>query len=316
LPANEWIELSAPSAKSALAGLPAAGAGYHALARIPVTPGGGYTLLAEWSDGKPLLVTVRGHDPREAQQPEPPVGAGAAATINAGGGKAARVAFRVDPRSRGSAAWVVFSAVEPGRRVRLLLKSPGDPDPATPVGGLFPLPVYVTGQGGTARDAGGAGGAGPFAFNQWVAVQAPAARALLPAYSGFGPLYHTAIPITLEKGGRYTLFAEWDDGMAVLLEVRGHDPGTNPPSLPSGAAAAATLNISGGHAWRINFVVDPRSRGTTAWLVFPSRQPGRTLRVMVKSPGDPDALTVAPVMGAYVGSVSRTPLYLAGERRD
>jgi hypothetical protein len=35
---------------------------------------------------------------------------------------------------------------------------------------------------------------------------------------------------------------------------------------------------------------------------------------MLKSPGDPDTLTGSPVMGAYVGSVSRSPLYLAGSR--
>ncbi len=34
------------------------------------------------------------------------------------------------------------------------------------------------------------------------------------------------------------------------------------------------------------------------------------LRVMIKSPGDPDEVTTAVVKGSYVGSIYRTPLHL------
>ncbi len=320
LPANEWIEASAPTAKSTLGGLPIVGARYHALARVPVTRGGAYTLLAEANDSRSLLVMVLGHDPREARAPRPPAGTDASASVNISGGRVWRINFRVDPRSEGDAAWVVLSSGEPGRRVRLMLKSPAEPDAVAaalvkgaPAGAVVSTPLYVAARD-EAATAPGSAGAAALPFNRWVVLRAPAERTVLSAYAASGPLYHAVVPLRLQKGGRYTLFAEWDDGMAVLLEVRGHDPAAERPAVPSGALEAAALTISAGSSWRINFTVDPRSRGETAWLVFPSRQAGRTLRVMLKSPGDPDALTGAPVMGAPVGAVYRTPLYIACDR--
>jgi hypothetical protein len=116
--------------------------------------------------------------------------------------------------------------------------------------------------------------------------------------------------VRLEKGGQYTLFAEWDDGKAMLLFVRGYDPAGDTPSAPSGTYNQVTINSSGGKAWRINFTVDPKSAGDTAWLVFPGSTPARALRIMIKSPGDPEEVTTAVVKGSYVGSVYRTPLHL------
>jgi hypothetical protein len=92
--------------------------------------------------------------------------------------------------------------------------------------------------------------------------------------------------------------------------VRGYDPAGKSPSAPSGTYNQVTINSSGGEAWRINFTVDPKSVGETAWLVFPASAPGRALRIMIKSPGDPDEVTGAVVKGSYVGSVYRTPLHL------
>ena len=200
-----------------------------------------------------------------------------------------------------------------------MLLSPADPAsvtaapavpevPVAPADGLsvasvLTTPVYVSGrlQGDAAPL-----GAGPLPLNRWVDIQAPTERSVLQAYSGLGPLYHAVFPVRLSRGGRYTLFAEWGDGMAVLLEVRGRDPAAQTPAPPAGSEASVALHISGG----VNFVVDPRSRGEIAYLCLPSREAGRSLRVMLQSPGDPDAVTAAPVNGATMGSVYRTPLYL------
>ncbi|MBN2353642.1 MAG: hypothetical protein JXD23_13805 [Spirochaetales bacterium] len=48
-------------------------------------------------------------------------------------------------------------------------------------------------------------------------------------------------------------------------------------------------------------------------VVFPAYKPNRKLRVMIKSPGDPDKTTEAVVKGRYIGSVYKTPLYLFTE---
>ena len=120
------------------------------------------------------------------------------------------------------------------------------------------------------------------------------------------------MPVRLEKGGRYTLFAEWADGKAMLLSIRGHDPAQRAPSAPSGTYGMVSLNTSGGNDERINFTVDPKSPGSLGYLVFSSTIPGRAVRVMVKYPGDPDELTTAVVKGSIVGTVYKTPLHVVG----
>lgn len=310
---NRWVTLTSDSQKSTLAGNSFQGSDYFAWAPVPLQPGGKYTLFAEWDDGKAMLVIMQGHDPR-AEAPSPPSGAAKSASINISGGSADKINFSVDPRSPGNLGYLVLPAGRPGRTVRIMIKDPGDPDSVTTAvvngvitGGVFSTPIWVTG-----RMAGAATTApqGFLPLNTWVPLPSPALSGRLAAYENEGEKYFAVVPVKLERGGRYTLFAEWDDGKAMLLFLRGHDPARKGLMAPSGTYSQVTINISGGKAWRINFVVDPESPGDTAWIVFPSATPNRALRIMLKSPGDSDAVTETPVKGSYVGSIYKTPLHL------
>jgi hypothetical protein len=317
IPHNQWVDLVADSQKSALAGNSFQGSDYFAWAPVALQPGAKYTLLAEWDDGKGMLVIVQGHDPRAAA-PSVPTGATKSATINISGGEAWRINFTVDARSTGNAGYLVFPAGRPGRKVRVMLRDPGDPDEVTTavvkgytIGGVFSTPVFAS---GTVAGA-AAAGAGPAAveglpLNEWVPFPSPSAKSRLASFESDGEKYFAVAPVRLEKGGLYTLLAEWDDGKAMLLMIRGYDPAGKTPSAPSGTYNQVVVNISGGAAWRINFTVDPKSAGDTAWVVFPASTPNRSLRIMVKSPGDPDAVTTAVVKGYTIGSVYKTPLHL------
>jgi hypothetical protein len=125
-----------------------------------------------------------------------------------------------------------------------------------------------------------------------------------------GERYFAILTTALEPGAACTLLAEWEDGGPMLVFLRGHDPALSAIQPPQGSYSQVAINISGGREARINFTVDPRSPGGTAWLIFPSATPGRRLRVMLKSPGDPDSVTMAAVDGVSVGSVYKTPLHL------
>ncbi len=199
-----------------------------------------------------------------------------------------------------------------------MLKDPGDTDAHTTavvkgytIGGVFSTPVFATGKVEAAAPV--AAAPGPvegLPLNEWVPFPSPSSTSRLASFESDGEKYYAVAPVRLQKGGLYTLFAEWDDGKAMLLLVRGYDPAGKSPSPPSGTYNQVVLNISGGKAWRINFTVDPKSAGETAWIVFQATAPGRALRIMIKSPGDPDEVTAAVVKGSYVGSVYRTPLHL------
>lgn len=260
-----------------------------------------------------MLVIMQGHDPR-VEAPPLPSGAAKSAVINISGGSADRINFTVDPRSPGNVGYLVFPAGKPGRTVRLMIKDPGDPDSVTTAvvngvitGGVFSTPIWVT--GGKA-EATATAPQGFLPLNTWVPLPSPTISSRLAAYESEGEKYFAVVPVRLERGGRYTLFAEWDDGKSMLLFLRGHDPRRTGLMSPSGTYSQVAINISGGKAWRINFVVAPESPGDTAWIVFPSATPNRALRIMLKSPGDSDAVTETPVKGFYVGSVYKTPLYL------
>jgi len=153
----------------------------------------------------------------------------------------------------------------------------------------------------------------PIPLNSWVEMMSPPSKSRFPAYRDYGERYYVVAPVRLPKSGRYTLFAEWDDGGAMLVIVFGYGPSGRPRSAPSGAYSQVALNVQGGKAWRINFTVDPKSAGDTAWVMFLAYKPNRKLRVMIKSPGDPDKTTEAVVKGRYIGSVYKTPLHLFAE---
>jgi len=312
---NQWVNLVSGGEKTSLAGNSMQSPDYFAWAPVVVQPGGKYTLLAEWDDGKAMLVIFQGHDPRAAA-PSLPSGAAKMATINISGGEAWRINFTVDARSPGNAGYLVFAATRPGRTVRVMLKDPGDADAETTavvkgrtIGGVFATPVYATGKVEAAA-APGPAAVESLPLNVWVPFPSPSSSSRLAAYEGEGEKYFAVAPVRLEKGGRYTLFAEWADGKAMLLFVRGHDPTGKALTAPSDTYPQVAVNVSGGTAWRINFTVDPESAGDTAWVVFPASTPNRSLRIMIKSPGDPDAVTEAPVKGFNVGSVYHSPLHL------
>jgi hypothetical protein len=317
LPHNAWVDLVSESQKSTLAGNSFQGTDYFAWMPVVVQPGGKYTLIAQWDDGKAMLVIFQGHDPRAAA-PSLPSGSSKSATINSSGGKDWRINLTVDTRSTGNAGYLVFAAGSPGRKVRVMLKDPGDPDAETTavvngryIGTVFSTPVYATGKVEAAAPVAAAPAAvDGLPLNEWVSFPSPSTASRLASFESDGEKYYAVTPVRLEKGRQYTLFAEWDDGKAMLLFVRGYDPAGKAPSAPSGTYNQVTINSSGGKAWRINFTVDPKSVGDTAWLVFPAAAPGRALRIMVKSPGDPDEVTTAVVKGSYVGSVYQTPLHL------
>jgi hypothetical protein len=313
---NQWVNLVSGGEKISLAGNSMQSPDYFAWAPVVVQPGGKYTLLAEWDDGKAMLVIFQGHDPRFSA-PSLPSGAAKMATINITGGGAYRINFAVDPRSPGNAGYLVFAATRPGRTVRVMLKDPGDTDAETTavvngraIGGVFSTPVYATGKVEAAAAAPARPAVEGLPLNEWVPFPSPSAPSRLAAYEGEGEKYFAVAPVKLEKGGRYTLFAEWDDGKAMLLFVRGHDPTVKALTAPSDTYPQVAINITGGTAWRINFTVDPKSAGDTAWVVFPASAPNRSLRIMIRSPGDSDAVTEAPVKGFNVGSVYHSPLHL------
>jgi hypothetical protein len=199
-----------------------------------------------------------------------------------------------------------------------MLKDPGDTDAQTTavvsgytIGGVFSTPVYATGKVEAAAPVAAAPApVDGLPLNEWVPFPSPSSASQLASFESDGEKYFAVAPVRLQKGGQYTLFAEWDDGKAMLLLVRGYDPAGSTPSAPSGTYNQVTINSSGGKAWRINFTVDPKSAGDTAWLVFQAAAPNRALRIMIKSPGDPEEVTTAVVKGSYVGSVYRTPLHL------
>ncbi len=319
---NGWTSLSVSSEKTVLEDLGGSPM-YYGVAVAPLAPGGAYTLFAEWDDGKAMLVMVRGADPR-VKSSSAPSGASKQAAINASGGKDWRINFKVDPRSPGNAGYIIFSSLQPGRTVRLLLKDPGDPDSVTTapvkgsyVGTAFSTPVFVSGQAdfGAAPAAAPAAEEGLLPLNTWVDITSPGEKSGLGAYSG-EQAYYAVVPVRLERGGKYTLLAEWSDGRAMLLSIRGHDPAQRAPSAPSGTYGMVSLNTSGGNDERINFTVDPKSPGDLGYLVFPSTAANRTVRVMLKYPGDPDEVTTAVVKGSIQGTVYKTPLHVvaAGSR--
>ncbi len=315
-PVNAWFQLVSGAEKSSLAGNSMQSPDYFAWAPIAVKPGGKYTLLAEWDDGKAMLVLFQGHDPRQAP-PSLPSGAAKMAAINISGGKAYRINFSVDARSPGNAAFIVFAGAKPGRTVRVMLKDPGDPDAATTavvdgksIGGAYSTPVYATGRVADAVSSATPPTLQSLPLNTWISFPSPASPGRLAAYESEGSKYFAVAPVKLEKGVRYTLFAEWDDGKAMLLFLRGHDPTLKALSAPSGTYPQIAINITGGKESRTNFTVDPKSDGMMAWLVFPASEPNRTLRIMIKSPGDSDAVTTAVVKGVIIGTVYQTPLHL------
>lgn len=313
---NQWVNLVSGGEKTSFAGNAIQSPDYFAWAPVVVQPGGKYTLLAEWDDGKGMLVIFQGHDPR-SPAPSLPSGAAKMASVNITGGGAYRINFAVDARSPGNAGFLVFAAARPGRTVRVMLKDPADTDAETTavvngrtIGGVFATPVYATGNVAAAAAAPGPAAVGSLPLNEWISFPSPSSSSRLAAYDGEGEKYFAVAPVRLEKGGRYTLFAEWADGKAMLLFVRGHDPTGKALAAPSDTYPQVAINITGGTAWRINFTVDPKSAGDTAWVVFPASAPNRGLRIMIKSPGDPDAVTEAPVKGFNVGSVYHSPLHL------
>ena len=103
MPLNLWIEVKAPAAQLSLEGMPQLGVAHYYVERVSLAPGASYTLVAEWGDGKPPLVMVRGHDPRQRRQPEPPPGAGSGAVLSAAGVSAARPTWCSPPESRAAA---------------------------------------------------------------------------------------------------------------------------------------------------------------------------------------------------------------------
>jgi hypothetical protein len=124
-----WAILQADTQKKSLPGNPMQSPDYFGLARVFLAPGKAYTLSAEWDDGGPMLLLVQGHDPA-IDAPAPPSGSARFAAINTSGGQAYRINFRVDPRSPGSLAHIVFAAGKPGRKARILLSDPAEPDAA------------------------------------------------------------------------------------------------------------------------------------------------------------------------------------------
>lgn len=316
IPHNQWVTLVSDSAKISLAGNSIQSPDYFAWAPVAVKPGSTYTLFAEWDDGKAMLVIFQGHDPRSSA-PSLPSGAAKMATINITGGKGYRINFAIDARSPGNAGYLVFAATRPGRAVRVMLKDPGDPDATTTavvngsaVGGVYSTPVYATGKVEAAAAVQAPEPLTGLPLNEWIPFPSPAASSRLAAYEGEGEKYFAVAPVRLERGGKYTLFAEWDDGKAMLLFVRGHDPSVPARTAPSDTYPQVAINITGGTASRTNFMVDPKSAGDTAWVVFPAGSPNRGLRIMIKSPGDPDEVTTAAVKGVSVGTIYQTPLHL------
>ena len=150
----------------------------------------------------------------------------------------------------------------------------------------------------------------PAALNTWITLTSAPDKSRLEAYKYDSDRYYALAPILLKKGGRYTMFAEWDDGHAMLIMVRGYGPAGKSPNPPSGTYSQVVINRQGGKAWRINFSIDPKSPGDKAWIVFPAYKPNRKVRVMIKSPADPDKTTEAVVKGAYIGSIYMTPLHI------
>jgi hypothetical protein len=150
----------------------------------------------------------------------------------------------------------------------------------------------------------------PVPLNTWITLTSAPDKSRLEAYKYDSERYYALAPVLLEKGGRYTMFAEWDDGQAMLVLVRGFGPEGKTPNPPSGTIFQAVIYRQGGKAWRINFSVDPQSPGRTAWIVFPAYKPNRKVRVMIKSPADPDKTTEAVIKGTYIGAVVKTPLHL------
>lgn len=124
------------------------------------------------------------------------------------------------------------------------------------------------------------------------------------------PLYYGIAVASIAAGGTYTLFAEWDDGKGMLVMGRGADHRVKSPSAPKGTSKQTTINASGGRDWRINFRVYPRSPGNAGYVIFASSQPGRTVRLLLKVPGDPDEVTTAVVKGSIQGTVHKTPLHV------
>lgn len=149
-----------------------------------------------------------------------------------------------------------------------------------------------------------------FPKNQWVTLTASSEKTILPGGYYPGAAYFCVIPVVIKPGAKYTLFAEWDDGKAMLLFVQGNNPYEKHFYPPQGALNNVSINISGGKAWRINFNIDKRSKGEVAYIVFASGFPGRKVRVMLKEPGDPDSVTRAIVKGYSIGDVWESPLYV------
>jgi hypothetical protein len=153
VPPNTWVELVSGSKKSSLVGNPGQGSDYFAWAPVPVQPGGKYTLLAEWDDGEPLLVLFQGHDPRTPAPSSLPYCVAASAPLSVAGARAYRLNVAVDARSPGNACYIVFAGNRPGRRLRVMLKNPGDPETLSTavvdgrtIGEAFDAPVYATGK--------------------------------------------------------------------------------------------------------------------------------------------------------------------------
>lgn len=66
--------------------------------------------------------------------------------------------------------------------------------------------------------------------NRWVTLVSESRNSTLAGSSFEGSDCFAGAPVALQAGGRCTVPAEWDDGRAVLVIVRGHDPQAAAPS--------------------------------------------------------------------------------------
>lgn len=150
-----------------------------------------------------------------------------------------------------------------------------------------------------------------FPKNQWITVTASSEKTVLPA--GYYPssAYFYVAPVIVKPGEKYTLFAEWDDGKAMLIFVQGNNPYEKHFYPPQWSLNNVAINISVGKAWKINFKIDERSKNNVEYIVLSTYTPNRHVRIMIKDPADPDNITKSIVKGYSIGDVWETPLYIS-----
>lgn len=92
---------------------------------------------------------IDGTDPDKNYASLPP-GSNRNVGINISGGKAWRINFEVDGRSKSDIAYVVLSTYTPNRHVRVMIKEPADPDNVTKsivkgyyIGDVWKTPLYI-----------------------------------------------------------------------------------------------------------------------------------------------------------------------------